>query len=100
MSRSQEALRKTSWLPNWKLTRFASSHLIGLKNSVNFDGRLSFRGGKERFRLKKLSELDWTLLRVFHQSMKYFNAVTNFAKQVNKIRLLKVLFVNKLLSVN
>ena len=56
------------------------------------DGRLSFR-----FRLKKLSELDWTLLRVFHQSMKYFNAVANFAKQVNKIRLLKVLFVNKLL---
>ena len=45
-------------------------------------------------------ELIWTLVDVFHRSMKQFHAVASFAKQVNKITLLEVLFVNKLLRVN
>ena len=34
---------------------------LGVKNSVNFVGTLSFRGGKESFGFKKLIELVWTL---------------------------------------
>ena len=49
--------------------------------------------GKESFGVKKLLELVFTLYR----SMKYFHAIASFAKQVNKIRLLKVLLVEKLL---
>ena len=43
---------------------------LGVKNSVNFVGALSFRGGKESFGFKKLLELVWTLVYVFRRSMK------------------------------
>ena len=49
------------------------------------------------FGFKKLLDLVWTLVYVFHRSMKKFHAVASFAKEVNKIRLLEVLFVKKLL---
>ena len=49
---------------------------------------------------KRLLELIWTLVYVFHRSMKKFHAVASFAKQVNKITLPEVLFVKKLLRVN
>ena len=42
---------------------------------------------------KRLLELIWTLVYVFHRSMKQFHAVASFAKPVNKITLLEVLFV-------
>ena len=65
--------------------------LSAKKNSVNCVGTLSFRSGKESFGFKKLLELVWTLVYVFHQSIKWFQTSANFAiqKQVNKIRLLK-----------
>ena len=57
--------------------RFASGrlisitgHLIGGKNRVNCIATLIFRSGKESFGFKKLLELVWTLLYVFHRSMK------------------------------
>ena len=59
------------------------------RNSVNFVNALSFTGEKESFRFKKLLELLWTLIYVFHRSMKKLHTVASFAKQVNK-RLLKI----------
>ena len=56
-------------------------------------GTSSFCSGKESFGFKKLLELVWTLVYVFHRSMKKFHAVANFAKQVTAY----VLFVKKLL---
>ena len=49
-----------------------SGHLVSVekKNSVNWVGTLSFRGGQESFGFKKLLELVWTLVYVFHRSMK------------------------------
>ena len=49
---------------------------------------------------KRLLELIWTLVHVFHRSMKQFHAVASFAKQVDKIKLLQELLVNKLLRVS
>ena len=72
-----------------------TSHLIGVKkNSVNFVGTSVFA---VEWSFKRLLELIWTLVYVFHRSMKKFHAVASFAKQVNKITLLEVLFVKKLL---
>ena len=54
--------------------RFVSGRLnsitghIGVKRSVNF--ALCFRSGAESFGFKKLVELVWTFLYVFHRSMK------------------------------
>jgi len=59
--------RQTEWL----FLYFASGHLIGVKNSVNFVGTLTgFRCGKESFGFKKLLERVWTLVYVFHRSMR------------------------------
>ena len=71
-----------------------TGHLIGGKNSIPFVGRpLCFCCEEESFVFKELLELVY----VCHRSMKWFHAVASFPKQVNKIRLLKVLFVKKLL---
>ena len=43
---------------------------LGVKNSVNFVGTLSFRGGKESFGFKKLLQHVWTLVYVFRRSKK------------------------------
>ena len=45
-----------------------TGHFIGIKDSANFVGMLGFRSGKESFGFKKL--VIWTLVYVFHQSMK------------------------------
>ena len=43
---------------------------LGVKNSVNFVGTLSFRSGKESFGFKKLLQHVWTLVYVFRRSKK------------------------------
>ena len=79
-----------------------TSHLIGVKKKQRkfcwYLKKLKFSQWNCCF--KRLLELIWTLVDVFHCSMKQFHAVARYAKQVNKITLLEVLFVNKLLRVN
>ena len=57
--------------------RFASGclpsttgHLVSVKHSVNCVGMLSVCSGKESFGFKKLLELVWTLVDIFHRSMR------------------------------
>ena len=76
-----------------------TGHLIGVENSVNFVGTLRFRGGKRSFGFKRLLELVWTVVNTsFIDRRNSFTLLqASHAKQPNKIRLLKVLFVKKLL---
>ena len=90
--------QRPSWLPNHRVALLVSQvTLSGVKSSIPFVGRpLCFCCEEESFVFKELLELVY----VCHRSMKWFHAVASFPKQVNKIRLLKVLFVKKLLWVN
>ena len=74
-----------------------TSHLFGVKQR-KLCWYLRICDGKEFQEV--VIELIRTLNYVFHRWMKYFHAIASFAKQVNNIRLLEVLFVKKLLRVN
>ena len=43
-----------------------TGHLVSVKRSINCVGTLRFCSGKESFGFKKLLELVWTLVYVFH----------------------------------
>ena len=63
------------------LIRMLTAHPISIKTRVNFLGMLKFCGGKECFGFKKLLEVVWTLVFVFHRSMKWFHAVASFVNR-------------------
>ena len=63
-------MKHEAWSSNtlWLLYLFSiTGHLMSINK---FFGLLSFHEGKESFRFKKLLEFVWTLVYIFHRSMK------------------------------